>query len=104
MYQNFYYLLKSHFFLWSFSYQATWNDGIIPFLQFRLGSNIGHGLIVWVEHPDIFCWVSFLNPTYLPAIFLLSAKPNKMAEDRTVPYNSERIELSSILMGHYRLI
>jgi hypothetical protein len=24
-----------------------------------LGSNIGHGLFVgWVEHPDIFCWVS----------------------------------------------
>jgi len=46
----------------------------------------GHGLIVgWVEHPDIFCWVSFLNPTYVPTIFLLSAKPNKMAEDRTVP-------------------
>jgi hypothetical protein len=51
-----------------------------------LGSNIGHGLFVgWVEHPDIFCWVSFLNPTYLPAIFVLSAKPNKMAEDRTIP-------------------
>ena len=46
-----------------------------------LGSNIGHGLFVdWVEHPDIFCWVSFLNPNYLPAIFVLSAKPNKMAE------------------------
>jgi hypothetical protein len=45
-----------------------------------LGSNIGHGLFVgWVEHPDIFCWVSFLNPTYFPAIFVLSAKPNKMA-------------------------
>ena len=51
-----------------------------------LGSNIGHGLFVgWVEHPDIFCWISFLNPTYLPAIFVLSAKPNKMAEDRTIP-------------------
>jgi hypothetical protein len=37
------------------------------------------GLFVdWVEHPDIFCWVSFLYPTYLPAIFVLSAKPNKM--------------------------
>ena len=36
-----------------------------------LGSNIGHGLFVgWVWHPDIFCWVSFLYPTYLPAIFL----------------------------------
>jgi hypothetical protein len=45
-----------------------------------LGSNIGHGLFVgWVEHPDIFRWVSFLNPTYLPAIFVLSTQPNKMA-------------------------
>jgi hypothetical protein len=35
-----------------------------------LGSNIGHGLFVgWVEHPDIFCWVSFLDPTYVSAIF-----------------------------------
>jgi hypothetical protein len=33
-----------------------------------LGSYIGHGLFVgWVEHPDIFCWVSFLYPTYLLA-------------------------------------
>jgi hypothetical protein len=47
-----------------------------------LGSNIGHGSFVgWVEPPDIFCWVSFLYPTYFPAIFVLSAKPNKMAED-----------------------
>jgi hypothetical protein len=51
-----------------------------------LGSNIGHGLFVdWVEHPDIFCWVSFLYPTYLPVIFVLSAKPNKIDEDRTIP-------------------
>jgi hypothetical protein len=56
---------------------------------FGLGSNIGHGLFVgWVEHPDIFCWVSFLYPTYLPAIFVLSAKPNKMAGDRTIPHYS----------------
>ena len=50
---------------------------------FGLGSKIGHGLFVgWVEHPDISCWVSFLNPTYLSvsAIFVLSAKPNKMAK------------------------
>ena len=55
--------------------------------RFRgLGSNIGHGLFVsWVEHPDIFCWVSYLNPTYLSAIFVLSAKPNKTAEDRAIP-------------------
>ena len=59
--------------------------------RFRgLGSNIGYGLFVgWVEHPEIFCWVSYLNPTlhsiYLPAIFMLSAKPNKTAEDRTIP-------------------
>ncbi|MGB6381065.1 MAG: hypothetical protein WBG51_07830, partial [Syntrophobacteria bacterium] len=33
--------------------------------KFGLGSNIGHGLFVgWVEHPDIFCWVSFLYPTF----------------------------------------
>jgi len=25
------------------------------------------------------------GPTYLPAIFALSAKPNKMAENRTIP-------------------
>ena len=56
------------------------------YINSGFGSNICHGLFVgWVEHPDIFCWVSFLYPTYLPAIFLLSAKPNKMAEDRTVP-------------------
>jgi len=34
---------------------------------------------------DFINWVSFLYPTYLPAIFVLSAKPNKMAEDRTIP-------------------
>ena len=54
--------------------------------HFGLGSNIGRGLFVgWVEHPNIFCWVSFLYPTYLPTIFVLSAKPNKMAEDRIIP-------------------
>jgi hypothetical protein len=53
--------------------------------QFGLGSNISHGLFVgWVEHPDIFCWLSFFNPTYFPAVFMLLAKPNKMAEDRTI--------------------
>jgi hypothetical protein len=62
-------------------------EPIIP--SFGLGSNIGHGLFVgWVEHPDIFCWVSFLYPTYLPATFVLSAKPNKMAEDGTIPHHS----------------
>ncbi len=45
-----------------------------------VGTNIGQSLFVgWVRHPDIFCWVSFLNPTYLPAVFVLLAKPNKMA-------------------------
>jgi hypothetical protein len=58
-----------------------------PSLFFGLGSNIGHGLFVgWVENPDIFCWVSFLYPTYLRSIFVLSAKLNKMAEDRTIPF------------------
>ena len=47
---------------------------------FEFGFKIVNGLFVgWVKHPDIFCWVSFLYPTYLPAIFVLSAKPNKMA-------------------------
>ena len=56
--------------------------------QWGLGSNIGRGLFVgWGEYPDIFCWVSFLYPTYLPTIFVLSAKPNKMAEDRIIPGN-----------------
>jgi len=46
---------------------------------------IGRSLFVgWVEHLDTFCWVSFLNPTYLPAIFVLLAEPNIMAEDRTI--------------------
>jgi hypothetical protein len=44
------------------------------------------GLIVgWVEYHDLFCWVSFLYPTYWPTIFVLSAKPNKTAEDRITP-------------------
>jgi hypothetical protein len=60
--------------------------GFVPYRIGGFGSNIGHCLFVgWVEHPDIFCWVSFLYPTYLPAIFVLSAKPNKMAEDRIIP-------------------
>jgi hypothetical protein len=59
----------------------------VSYERFGFGANIGHGLIVgWVEHPDIFCWVSCLNPTYVPAIFVLSAKPNKMAEDKTVSH------------------
>ncbi len=63
-----------------------------------LGSNIGHGLFVgWVEHPDIFRWVSFLYPTYLPAIFVLSAKPNKMAEDRTIPEKTIDVDKPSHL-------
>jgi hypothetical protein len=57
-------------------------------MEYGLGSNIGQGLFVgWVEHPDIFCWVSFLYPTYLPAVFVLSVKPNKMAQDRTIPFS-----------------
>jgi len=58
-----------------------------PIFVLGLGSNIGRGLFVgWVEHPDIFCWVSFLYPTYLPAIFVLAAKPNKMVEEKLSPY------------------
>jgi len=59
-------------------WQATWNDGIVG-----LGSNIGQGSFVgWVNLSLV--GLSFLNPTYLPAIFVLSAKPNKMAENRTI--------------------
>ena len=71
---------------WRMANDEWWNRFALSFRKIGLGFNIVHGLFVgWVEHPDIFCWVSFLNPTYVPAIFLLSAKPNKMAEDRTVP-------------------
>jgi hypothetical protein len=54
------------------------------FFFFRFGFKSVNGLFVegWVEHPDIFCWVSFLYPTYLPAIFVLSVKPNKMVSFR----------------------
>jgi hypothetical protein len=49
-------------------------------LKTAFGSNTGHGLFVgWVEHPDIFCWVSLLNPIYLQAILVLSAKPTIIA-------------------------
>jgi len=66
-----------------------------------LGSNIGHGLFVgWVEHLDIFCWVSFLNPTYLPAVFVLSAQPNKMAEDRTIPENGKFMPLTQVRQNY----
>jgi hypothetical protein len=46
-------------------------DSLPIFLGLGLGSNIGHGIFVegWVDHPDIFSWVSFLYPTYLPAFF-----------------------------------
>jgi hypothetical protein len=38
---------------------------------FRFGSNIGHGLFVgWVEHPDIFCWVSSPRTNLLAIHFL----------------------------------
>ena len=51
------------------------------------GSNIGHGFFLgWVIHPDVYCWVSYLYPAYLPAIFVLSAKLNKTAQDRTIPH------------------
>jgi hypothetical protein len=59
-----------------------------PNLGLVLTSDIDHRFFVgWVEHPDIYCWVSFLNPTYLSAIFVVSSKPNKMAEDRTITQN-----------------
>jgi hypothetical protein len=35
------------------------------FSRLGLGANTDHRLFVgWVEHRDIFCWVSFLYPTY----------------------------------------
>ncbi|MEE4606595.1 MAG: hypothetical protein V2J65_35310, partial [Desulfobacteraceae bacterium] len=59
---------------------------------FGVGSNIGHCLFVgWVEHFDIYSWVSFLYPTYSSAIFTPPAKPNKMAEDRIIPDFSNKI-------------
>jgi hypothetical protein len=49
------------------------------FLIFGLGSNIGHGLFIgWVESAGGLGF-SASGPTYLPAIFVLSAKPNKIA-------------------------
>jgi hypothetical protein len=82
-------------------FSPSWNVGL-----FGLGSNIGHGLFVgWVEHPDIFCWVSFLYPTYLLSIFVLSAKPNKMAEDRAVPdYFDKVIEIQKHLVIEISLV
>jgi len=82
--------LVNHFFLDSASdshYLNSIHSKMAIFLKkIGLGSNIGHGLFVgWVEYSDIFCWVSFLNPTYKPAIFVLSAKPNKISENRTIP-------------------
>jgi hypothetical protein len=51
-----------------------------------LGSNIGHGLFVgWVEHPDIFCWVSFLNPTYVPAIFFAVCETQQNGQSQIRP-------------------
>jgi len=71
--------------VFGYSLLADGPNSDLPLKFSEFGSNIGHGLFVgWVEHPDIFCWVSCLNPTYLSAIFVLSAKPNKMAEDRTI--------------------
>jgi hypothetical protein len=47
--------------------------------------NFGHSLLVgWVESAGDGLGFSG-GPTYLPAIFVRSAKPNKMAEDRTIP-------------------
>ena len=80
---------------WGIGLRFGENNGILG-----LGSNIGHGLFVgWVEHTDILCWISFLKPTYVTAIFLLSAKPNKMAEDRTVTkfWNIEFGEMRSVI-------
>jgi hypothetical protein len=48
------------------------------FLIYGFGSNIDHGLFVgWVESAGGLGFSG--GPTYLPAIIVLSAKPNKMA-------------------------
>jgi len=65
--------------------------------KLELDPNLGHGLFVgWVKHSDIFCWVSFLYPTYLSAIIVLSTKPNKMAEDKTIPAKYKMTEQSDM--------
>ena len=52
-----------------------------------IGYNIGHRLFVgWVEHSDIDSWVSFHCPTYSSAIHMHSTKPNKLAEDKIIPF------------------
>jgi hypothetical protein len=58
--------------------------------EFGLGSNIGHELFVgWVESAgDGLGFSASGGPTYLPVIFVLSAKPNKMPEDRIITENS----------------
>jgi hypothetical protein len=57
---------------------------VILLLKFKSGSNTDHGLFVgWVESAGL--GLSACGPTYLQAILVLSAKPNKMTEDRTIP-------------------
>jgi hypothetical protein len=54
--------------------------------QFDRKRNFGHSLFVgWVESAGGLDFSASGGPTYLPAIFVRSAKPNKMAEDRTIP-------------------
>jgi hypothetical protein len=45
----------------------------------------GSLFVGWVESAGGLGFSVFGGPTYLRAIFMLSAKPNKMAEDRTIP-------------------
>ncbi|MGB9440490.1 MAG: hypothetical protein WCB15_21265 [Desulfobacterales bacterium] len=80
----------SHFFLLFrtrlFGFFVFFTLPILFPADYGFGFKSVSGLFVgWVEHPDIFCWVSFLYPTYLPAIFVLSAKPNKMVSFRSTP-------------------
>jgi hypothetical protein len=55
-------------------------------VQNGLGSDIGHRFFVgWVESGGLGFSTSG-EPTYLPAIFVLSAKPNKMADGTILPF------------------
>jgi hypothetical protein len=55
-------------------------------IKLGLGSNIGRGLFVgWVEHPDIFCWVSFLYPTTCQPFLCYQRNPTKWPKIKLSP-------------------
>ena len=53
----------------------------------ELGSNIGHGMFVgWLGIPATLPGFSASGgQTYLPDVFVLSAEPSNMVEDRIIP-------------------